>query len=118
MRARRTITWCEIDRGRDFFEWTERVDWIITNPPWSQFRRFLEHALEISEHVCFLATVNHWWTKRRVAAVRRARFGYRHLLLVDQPAEFNDTGFQLGAMHIEKGYAGPLSVQYLDSSEN
>jgi hypothetical protein len=31
---------CEIDHGSDFLEWTQRVDWIITNPPWSQFRAF------------------------------------------------------------------------------
>lgn len=27
--------WCEIERGRDFFAWTETVDYIISNPPYS-----------------------------------------------------------------------------------
>src|SRR5215207_4048248 len=56
------VEWCEIDRGRNFFLWDQRVDWIVTNPPWSQFRAFLEHSISLADHVAFLATVNHWWT--------------------------------------------------------
>lgn len=25
--------WCEITEGKDFLEYKEKVDWIITNPP-------------------------------------------------------------------------------------
>ena len=25
--------WCEILEGKDFFNYTKKVDWIITNPP-------------------------------------------------------------------------------------
>ena len=28
--------WCEITEGKDFFDFNEKVDWIITNPPYSQ----------------------------------------------------------------------------------
>src|SRR5688572_14100857 len=27
--------WCEIEMGRDFYAWTKPVDWIISNPPYS-----------------------------------------------------------------------------------
>jgi len=39
----RGAEWCGIKRGRDFLQWRGRVDWIITNPPWSQIRVFLRH---------------------------------------------------------------------------
>lgn len=108
-----TVITLEKDRGDDFGFWSEHVDWVITNPPWSNFRVFLSHALEVSDNVAFLATVNHWWTKRRVSDVQRAGFGYRSLLLCDWPVEWPSSGFQLGMMHIAKGYQGPLHVNYV-----
>lgn len=105
------IQTCEITEGRDFFDWTGHVDWIVTNPPWSQFRPFLKHALEVADNVAFLVTVNHWWTKARVKLVRDAGFGYKRLILVDTPPEFPATGFQLGMMHVQKGWNGPLEIR-------
>ncbi len=26
--------WCEIREGRDFFEWREPMNWIVSNPPY------------------------------------------------------------------------------------
>jgi len=40
-----SVQWAEVKRGRDFFDWDQPVDWIITNPPWSQIRDFLCHAM-------------------------------------------------------------------------
>ena len=107
------VRWCEIDRGRDFFRWTEPVSWIISNPPWSQFRAALDHALTLADHVVFLVTVNHWWTRARVRSVRDAGFGYRDLLLIDTPETFKATGFAIGAMHVERGYRGQLAIREL-----
>ena len=103
------------DGGMGFSWWTEHVNWIVTNPPWSQFRMFLHHALEVADHVAFLATVNHWWTRRRVEDVRQADFGYRHLVLCDWPVGWPASGFQLGMMHLERGYRGPLVIERLES---
>ena len=104
---------CEISDGRDFLQWRDEVDWVLTNPPWSQFRAFLAHALTLAHDVALLSTVNHWWTRHRVQAVQRAGFGYRHLVLCDWPDEFPASGFQLGMMHVSKGYEGPLQIHWL-----
>ena len=109
------VEWCEIDLGRDFFAWSEPVDWIITNPPWSQFRRFLEHSLRLAHDVALMATVNHWWTRQRCAMLTRSGFGYRRLLLFDAPMDFPPTGFQLGMMHVSRGYEGALDIEFLPS---
>jgi len=47
--------WCEIDDGVDFFDFTEKVDWIITNPPYSIFDEFAKHCFEVADNVVFLA---------------------------------------------------------------
>lgn len=111
------VEWCEIDRGRDFFQWRQPVDWIITNPPWSQFRPFLEHSLSLADHVAFMATVNHWWTKRRCRMISKAAFGYERLLLFEPPMEFRPTGFQLGMMLISRSYKGPLAIEHVETPE-
>lgn len=104
----------EIHEGKPGFEWwTERVDWVITNPPWSQFRVFLTHSMDVADHVAMLVTVNHWWTKRRVMEVRKRGFGYRRLILCPWPREFPSSGFQLGMMVIQRGYIGPLTIEEL-----
>ena len=105
---------CEIRDGSDFYEWDRPVDWIVTNPPWSQFRGFVEHALKLeATNVAMLATVNHWWTKRRVRAVMDAGYRYRQLLLMEWPKEFKPTGFQLGMMHLQRGYDGPMDIRWV-----
>lgn len=46
--------WCELDRNKDFFDYHKKVDWIITNPPFSKLTQFLEHAFKISDNVVYL----------------------------------------------------------------
>jgi hypothetical protein len=106
----RTAEWCEIKAGRDFFAWDKRVDWIVTNPPWSQIRRFLQHAMTHADHVVFLLTVNHVWTKARLRDIRTAGFGLRQIVLVDMPSGFPQSGFQLGAVHVARGWTGPIAL--------
>ena len=49
--------WCEIAEGRNFFDYNKKVDWIVTNPPYSDFNRFLEHSLSLSDNIVFLVPV-------------------------------------------------------------
>jgi hypothetical protein len=102
--------WCEITAGRDFFAWHERVDWILTNPPWSQIRPFLAHAMSVADNVVFLLTVNHIWTKARIRDIQSASFGLKEIALVEMPPSFPQSGFQLGAVHIARGWAGPITL--------
>ena len=75
--------WCEILDGRDFFSWNEKVDWIVTNPPWSLIRTFLRHAMEVSDNVVFLLTINHIWTKARIRDIGHFRFGIKEIVIAD-----------------------------------
>lgn len=105
--------WCEIQKGRDFFAWNKRVDWIVTNPPWSQIRPFLAHSMQVADHVVFLMTVNHVWTKARIRDIRDHGFGLKEIALVEMPPEFPQSGFQLGAVHVSRGWTGPVTLSDL-----
>ena len=40
--------WCEAAEGRDFFAWTEPVDWIVSNPPYSTFKPWMLHSFTLA----------------------------------------------------------------------
>jgi len=113
------VLWCEIDRGRDFFEFNERVDWAISNPPWSLFKQFLQHAMTVADHVAFLVTVNHWWTRHRRELVRTAGFGIERIIECDAPKEWGaPTGFQLAMVVLTRGYEGPCTMETLTPTDH
>jgi len=107
--------WCEISEGKDFFDYTKKVDWIITNPPWSQIRNFLKHGMEIADNVVYLFTINHIWTKARLRLVEEKGFGIREICVFDTPKDFPSTGFQLGAVHLQRGYEGDIKFTKLEN---
>ncbi|MEM9445324.1 MAG: hypothetical protein AAGA18_08205 [Verrucomicrobiota bacterium] len=109
--------WCEINEGRDFLNWDKKVDWIMTNPPWSKVRVFLNHAMSIADDIVFLMTVNHIWTKARIRDINTAGFGIKEISLADMPKSFPQSGFQLGAIHVSKGWLGQIRMSYL-ANEN
>jgi hypothetical protein len=100
--------WCEITEGRDFFDFHEKVDWIVTNCPWGQVRAFLKHSMELADNVVLLMTINHVWTKSRLRDIKDMNFGIREIYLVPTPKEFPQLGFQLGGVHFQKSYSGPI----------
>lgn len=50
--------WCEIDKGRDFFDYTKKVDWIVSNPPYSIFDSVLDHSFELADNVVYLVPLS------------------------------------------------------------
>lgn len=96
--------WCEITKGKNFFNYDKKVNWIITNPPWSQIRTFLNKSMEISDNVCFLMTINHLWTKARLRDIKEKGFGIKEIIIFDTPTNFPQLGFQVGMVYLKKGH--------------
>lgn len=113
MRAMPGCEWCEIDEGKDFLAIEGQWDWIVTNPPWSKFRQFLAKAMQCAGDVVFLVTMNHFFTKARMRDVAEAGFGFVEALLVPTPPKpWPQSGFQVAAVHLRKGYHGPMAFSY------
>ena len=96
--------WCEINDGKDFYMYKNKVDYIFTNPPWSQIRKFLQHSYDIANEIYILCTVNHIWTKSRLRDMEKAGFGIREICIFNTPKEFPQSGFQCGMIWISKNY--------------
>ena len=111
--------WCEIELGSDFMDWTDPVDWIISNPPWSKMREFLAHGMEIANNIVYLTSINHYTTKRRIRDMYAAGFGIKEFYLVDTPKCFPQSGFQLAAVHTQRGHKGSIVMTpYGNTSSN
>lgn len=102
--------WCEISEGRDFFEFHDKVDWIVINPPWSKMMGFLKHGMQVATNIVYLVTVNHLWTKARVREIRAAGFGIKEIMTCAHPSSFPSSGFQLAVIHLQLGWTGPITL--------
>jgi hypothetical protein len=109
------VWWCEKDDGRDFLTLTgETFNWIITNPPWSQFRVFLNKSMQVADNVVFLCLVNAFFMKARQSDMLEAGFGMKEILFLQTPPKpWPQTGFALGAVHIQKGWCGDCKMTNL-----
>ena len=101
---------CEITRGQDFFQFTKPVDWLITNPPWSLTRRFLQHSYTVASNSVWLVTISHILAlEARLRDMRTAGYGIKEILLcATPPMPWPQSGFQLGVCHLQRGWSGPI----------
>ena len=50
--------WCEIKEGKDFFKYNQKVDWIVSNPPYSILDEVLDHSFEIADNIVYLVPLS------------------------------------------------------------
>jgi len=103
--------WCEIKEGKDFFDFNEKVDWIITNPPWSKIFDFLNHSLDLADNIVFLLTINHLWTKKRLRTILEKGFGIKEIFIFNVPKELNSSGFVVGCIHLKRNWNGEIKFE-------
>ena len=71
--------WCEIRDKKDFFGYQKKVDWIITNPPYSLLEKVLPHTYEICRKgFGYLLGINNL-TPRRIEQANKNGFGLTKL---------------------------------------
>ena len=105
--------WCELGEGKDFLQYQKKVDWIITNPPWSKMQQFLAHGMKVADNIVYLTTINHYTTKRRIRDMRDADFAIKEIYCVPTPKNpWPQLGFQLAAVHTQRGYSGGIVMSY------
>ena len=99
---------CEIDLGIDFLTIEGHWDWIITNPPYSQYRAFLNKSMEVADNIVFLQLVNATFYKARLRDMYNSGFGIKEILFIDTPKEFPQFGFQMGCVHYKRDFKSKL----------
>ncbi len=102
--------YCEIDEDKDFFKYDKKVDWIISNPPYSIFNDFLVHSMEICDNIVYLIPTNKLTSSgSRVARLRN--WGGIPLIYFFTSAETAfPFGFAISAVYFKKGYKGDIKT--------
>jgi len=85
--------WCEITQGRDFFDYEKKVDWIITNPPYSIYDRFLIKCFEVADNVVLLVPLVKAFKSRKIDKEIEKYGGLKEVLMLGSGT---DIGFKFG----------------------
>lgn len=99
--------WCEIERGRDFFEWSKPVDWIVGNPPYTVFSEWLRHSFTVAHDIVYLVPVNKIFNSYTMMIDIARWGGVRELYVMGTGSMFRfPVGFAVGAVHLQRDYRG------------
>lgn len=105
--------WCEISDGVDFFDFNERVDWVIGNPPWSGFFNWIYHSMTLTDNVVYLLPADKPFISVRLLAMLREWGEIKHLRLYGTGRQLGfPVGFAVGAFHFQKGNKSGMTFSY------
>lgn len=105
--------WCEISEGKDFFDWTGGVDWLVGNPPYSQTREWLRHSYRLADDVLYLMPYRNI-TSGYGLLVEMRRFGWMKHVRVYGTGNLLDfpMGNAIVAVHVRRGYRGDTGFSF------
>jgi len=110
---RATVEWCELAEGRDFFGWTEPVDWIVTNPPYSNLTEVMAHCFEVANRTVLLVPMSKVYSSAPRLELVRDLAGVEEQLVLGTGRDIGfDSGFPFAAMLFNRGYRGPTRTTW------
>lgn len=103
--------YCEITEGTDFFEYSKKVEWIVGNPPYSNFKEFLEYSFHLSNNVSFLVPTNKVFQRQVIMDMINRWGGVKSIIIYGSGTLIGfPFGFSVGNFHFKKGYNGPTEI--------
>ena len=100
--------WCEITDGRDFFDWSETVDWVVGNPPYSLTRKWFRHSYTVAEHLLYLVPLRNVFSGYGFIREIQEFGGIKEIRVYGTGGSIGfPMGNAVGAFHIERGWSGP-----------
>jgi len=103
--------WCELKYGKDFFDYYNKVDWIIGNPPYSIFKDWLEHSFNLSENVVYLLPTNKVFQRQIIMNMINRWGGIRTMIVYGSGQLLGfPFGFSVGTFHFKKEHRGQCEI--------
>lgn len=112
-----TKHWSEIKEGKDFFDFHTKVDWIISNPPYSQYTEVMKHSYEIADNICYLIPLTKVVSSWGRCLDLEAFGGIVKLWIMPASKCKFPFGFPLAACWFKRGYKGPIDYELIKSFE-
>ena len=106
--------WCEITEGKDFFAHKKKVDWIITNPPYSIYDKFLEHCFEVADNVVLLVPLQKAFKSMSNQRLVNSYGGLKEVVVIGGGGSCGFAfGFLTGCLYYQRGYKGKITLTNL-----
>ena len=106
--------WCEISEGKDFMDWSEQVDWIITNPPYSIFDLFLKKAMSVADNIVFFVPFSKLFKSKSNDEMVRQYGDIKEIVNMGTGSQHGfKMGFMVGCIHYKKDYVGDIKYTRL-----
>lgn len=103
--------WCEIRKGKDFFDYNKKVDWIIGNPPYSIFEDWLQHSFELADNVAYILPTNKVFQRQIIMKMINDWGGVKGIKVYGSGQAIGfPFGFSVGAFHFGKKYKGKCDL--------
>ncbi len=90
----RAKDWCEITEGKDFFQLNGGFDWIVTNPPFSNFKKWLIKSCNLAKVGFAYIIPMHGLTENRIKACAELGYNITDIVFFKNPKEWG-IGFQM-----------------------
>lgn len=101
--------WCEIAQGRDFFDYVGKVDWIITNPPFSIYDLFLEKCFEVADNVVLLVPIAKAFKSLKIERLVDSFGGLAEIWILGSGTACGFAfGFPTGCLYYKRNYYGDI----------
>lgn len=102
--------WCEIKQGVDFFQFTQQVDWIISNPPYSGLLAWLRHSFKVAKNIVYLLPLHRLFSSYQFLADMGKWGGIKEILLLGTGTKWGfPFGHSLAAVYFQQGYFGQIT---------
>jgi hypothetical protein len=107
--------WCEIREGVDFLAFNKRVDWIISNPPYSGFFPWIYHSMKLADNFVYLLPANKPFISNRLLTLLAEWGEIKHCRLYGTGNKLGfPVGFAIAAFHFQKGNREGMTFSYFD----
>jgi len=106
--------WCEIDEEKDFFDYNKKVNWIITNPPYSIYDNFLLKCFEVADNVVLLVPLAKAFKSRKIDNAIEKYGGLKEIVFLGGGGEISfPFGFPCGCLYYKRNYKGKIKYTRL-----
>lgn len=106
--------WYEIDDGKDFFDYNKKVDWIITNPPYSIYDNFLLKCFEVADNIVLLVPLAKAFKSQKIEKEISKYGGLKEILMLGSGQKIGfPFGFPTGCLYYKRKYKKKIKITKL-----
>ncbi len=109
--------WCEITEGKNYYEYNKKADWLVTNPPYSDYNRFLDHSFELADNIVLLVPVAKMFKSLGTLKKIYSYGGFVEIHTLPSSKAGFPFGFPSAVYYLKRGYKGLTKIKMLEGTE-